>query len=340
MVEMNDLSDSLKMLWESISTRMKSGNYSGNRIYQRLDLGEEAGIRISMLAPDGFKEFIIELHEEELDIDIPKWRGLHIDQITLNVPSQNTKHVRLLLQNPQYDEIFTYVCLDIIKALKKVQDSSERMVILDECFGRWASFFAKHSPEGLTKEAQRGLFGELYLLEELLEAGMDKIKAVESWRRVNPRYHDFHFEKRSIEVKTTIGKEPRKVRINNERQLDNQGLQSLYLYILTLHPVESGVRTLPELISAIRWLLEGNSKALMTFESFLKDVGYLDVQSDIYSTGYIIRNKEVFNVKEGFPRITSLCPGLGDIQYSILISSCKKFKVDAENTLDEFIGGK
>ena len=58
--------------------------------------------------------------------------------------------------------------------------------------------------------------------------------------------------------------------------------------------------------------------------------GYLDSDSEEYPLKYKIRKEELFRVVEGFPRITRIGDGLGDLKYSVQISSMSDFELDQD----------
>lgn len=129
------------------------------------------------------------------------------------------------------------------------------------------------------------------------------------------------------------------MRINNERQLDDRGFDGMYLYVLSLNPVQTSGQQLPELIESIRSDLSGNMAATDAFEQSLRDAGYLNVHDSLYDTGYIVKHEEVFRVMEGFPRIIDLPSGTGDISYTITLSTCQPFLEDTDSAITKFSGG-
>jgi hypothetical protein len=132
-------------------------------------------------------------------------------------------------------------------------------------------------------------------------------------------------------------KEPRRVQINNERQLDDRGLVSLHLFVLTLHKTEQETHSLPNIINKIRDFLNDNISAQIAFENSLREAGYLDVHAKNYSMGYLIKKQELFCVCNSFPRLIEMPNGVGDIRYSLTISACTDFKVDHNSYLRQFI---
>jgi len=335
-----ELGKTIENMWLTIEERISRNNYTNRRVYQRLDLEGETGIRLGIVTPRNVRELLIQLApNDKANFAPPRWAGMGFEIIMLDVPNKGTRHIRLYLAKPGYKSIFTTVCVDIVKSLIEVEKPRYRTVKLLTCLDKWSSFFQKYGLEGLSKEAQRGLFGEIFWIQRLISSGMDKLEVIKSWDGCRGGYHDFEFNKMVVEVKTTISKEPRRIRINNERQLDDRGFDGLFLYVLTLHPVLSGGITLPGLISAVRSSLSGNVSAEASFEQSLRDAGYIDVHESLYDRRYIVKIEEIFRVDRGFPRIIDLPSGTGDISYSLMISACSEFLVDLDDSIKIFSGG-
>jgi hypothetical protein len=227
---------------------------------------------------------------------------------------------------------------DIVDMLIKVQDPVFRIQELQNCIERWSRFFQEYGTEGLPREMQRGLYGELSWLKLILSCKMNSKAAIRSWKGCRRNYHDFQYNGKVVEVKTTMTKEPRKVRINNERQLDNRGFDFLYLFILTLQKIDFGGQELPELVDEIRALIKGDVSSENPLESALRDAGFLDAQATLYTDRYKVNKQEIFEVKSGFPRIIELPSGVGDIKYTITISVCSDFELKIDKAIKNFMG--
>ena len=114
------------------------------------------------------------------------------------------------------------------------------------------------------------------------------------------KYTIFHFQMVMLK-KTTISKEPKKVIISNEKQLNNQGLNNLFLSVFLLEESDSG-KSLPEYIDEIRtYINEDSQTANPLFEVYLKHAKYLEKHRKFYEQ-YKIVNQEVllYRVEDGF----------------------------------------
>lgn len=337
MVERMD--DQLDSVWTILESNLKSGENSESRIYRRLDLKNESGLRLGVITPGNFRELLIQIDKnDDYSFNPPKWVGMRFNIITLDVPEEGIRHISLYLEDPEHNRVFTMVCSDIAETLSRMDSASHRTQELKAILDQWTRFFKFFGPDGLSPMGQRGLYGELTWLELLLETDMDMSVLVESWQGFKRAYYDFELNGRVVEVKTTMTKEPRRVRINNERQLDDRGLDSLYLYVLTLHKLETGGEMLPELVDKIRKTLKHNSLASNAFDRSLKKAGYFDFHAHNYTSGYVRKKQEIFHVSNGFPRVIDFSAGVGDISYSITISACSSFLVDLNSAVTSFTG--
>lgn len=178
----------------------------------------------------------------------------------------------------------------------------------------------------LTGEAERGLLGELWLLERLV-AQMGP-SGFDTWQGPLGELHDFSVGKRSYEVKTTLGRE-RIHAISDLRQLLPATGTELYVVSLQLQPDgDLSAGSLPKAVDEIRELLRADSGRLRRFADMLRRVGYDDRLRERYETRYRLRTKPVLvKVDDRFPAITPavLERGLGgemrsriiDVKYSV-----------------------
>jgi len=336
-----DTFEILKQIWNEVEKNLRQQPGLQQRIYRRLDLEKETGIRLGCSSPGAIWEFLVEaaIAGEELMIEFPKWKGMNFEVVALDIPRRDSKHIRLFLQQQENRDIFVTVCADLVRALNDCTTNESRRNEIINFLARWSYFFERYGQQGLSPEKQQGLYGELWLLRRLIQENVEYTVAVNSWKGCRRNYHDFETNGHVTEVKTTTTKEPRKVQINNERQLDDRGLISLHLLVLTLKKSDSGGETLPAMVESLRNIL-AQMPASHSFENSLRDAGYLDIHSQCYDTiSYSVIKEEFFHVGEGFPRITDMPLGLGDLHYALIVAACEKFK----NEFSEYfklIGGK
>lgn len=296
------------------------------------------GLSIAFDPISNTNKILLRVEEEWVEGMFPNWAGLHFSSKFFEVPI-SLPHIVLELTDDEFSEVFTYFCLDLIEKIAETR-GSERDGRIQETVNSWNQFFLANRENLLTREKQQGLFAELDMLLRLLESGvMTSIDAVSSWKGGERRYHDFQFKNRVIEVKSTSSKEPKKVRISNEKQLNNDGIDSLQLLATSLVTVEGGTRLI-DLYEELRAILDGED---ITHDKLLVQIikyGLLPEDFDKYQTGYNVLNRQYFEVKDGFPRII-VCPeGVGDLKYSITVNTCKEFEISQEVAFRGFTDGE
>lgn len=329
------------MLHDLVSIwRELEGRYSGeDGVYRRLDLAHETGIRMAVLSPGRTWAILVEVSPEDITSLVPpRWRGMGMSVLPHTGPVPSMKHICLYVEALEHRPVFTALCTDIVRTLESTS-AAERMGNLQQCFYRWSRFFERWNQEGMALERQRGLLGELEFLDMLLKRQIPAFTSVSSWKGCDGGVHDFALGGNAIEVKTTIMKEPRKVRINSERQLDDDHLESLVLFVVTLQETETNGVSLPDKISELRETLESDVNAASLFETRLISAGYVDSDSEKYTRSYVIKKKEPFAIQSGFPRIVSLPSGLGDVQYTLMISACESYRIGIDDMMNTFTEG-
>ena len=288
---------------------------------------------------DGTLSFLIEIAVDDFNIStIPKWKALPAKKILKQFDGRDVEMLQLSLVVPEYVDIFDGLVENIaIDQLNDVTNSREAWDAFVNTLDSWDSCF-RNKREGLSRGEQIGLYGELYFLLNNVFPNTDTTSyALKSWRGHNRKHQDFEFNNGNIEVKSTTKKEHRTVTINNEKQLDPRGFESLHLYVLSLREINADSNTLPKLVMDIRKYLDNNYKAdKRLFNTYLMQARYFDEHEDRYlDNGYFVDNEELFNVSdhERFPSIIDVPNGVGDVKYSIVLAACQDFKVDIAETI-------
>ncbi|MFE5430606.1 PD-(D/E)XK motif protein [Peribacillus simplex] len=245
---------------------------------------------------------------------------------------ENFLSVVLIVKNNQYNDLFSSLVWDLLENIK----SSETNKIVNVIIYRlvmWQKFLNQNKLKSLGEKVQRGLFGELYFLNRLIDYGVNCNYLVDSWGGPEGRIHDFQFEDCAVEIKTSTSKQHQKINISNERQLDNSQINNLYLCHFSLDNQSQTGQSLNQIINQIRDKLLHLPYTLRNFENKLFEFGYIDIHTKYYEKPhYSVREYNRFKIKEGFPRIIEkdLLEGVGDVKYTIMVSGCKNFSIDED----------
>lgn len=267
----------------------------------------------------------------------PTCKGLEVFTVALS----GEPHLGVRLLAMEYADVFTALAEDVAPRVANAPDPGSASNTLLARLRRWQKFLAAGT-DGLPPERQKGLFGELHTLRSHLLPAFGAESAITAWRAPSASHQDFQFPSGAVEVKTTSAKQPQTIRITSERQLDQTGIQALFLHIVILdeRKVESGNSTagesLPNMVDRVRELLEGHDLATEAFEDGLLEAGYL--QADLPRYGerrFTLRNEVTFHVTEGFPRLVEkdLPNGVGDVSYALTLSACLPYTVTVQEML-------
>ena len=224
------------------------------------------------------------------------------------------KWLHIQLKNIDSVSLFIKMCHEIIEHFRKgkLVDDATRTVLIE-----YISFF-KNDNRTLSLEKQMGLYGELLLLEKLLKAyPKDMFGIIEGWKGPTRSYHDFQYRGKCIEVKCTRSKNPVKVTISNEKQLDRMSLEELWLNAYSF-VIVAGEDSLPKIIQRIEKRLN-QSAGIKTFRRML-DVFCQRSELETYDTGYSLSKCYWFTVNDKFPAITDTPKAVGRISYDVLIN--------------------
>ena len=305
------------------------------RVFKNLGTKKQCGLWLSYVFSEESFEFLIEVPKGtgRNEFKFPSWQGLSFRLIESILPSKGSAFICLKLESTAFKEVFIVLCSDLGWKLEFIQSAEKRKSTFVEFLDEWTEFFAKNDPHGLSEEKQQGLWGELFWLRSLLDAGIKQKVALDAWKGCERLFHDFDVFGEVVEVKTTKSKEPRKVWINNEKQLDETGLSSLHLLVLSVVASGGGGETLPEIIAFLRTEFSVNLNLKKSFEDKLKSAGYLNIQAEKYTKNFSIQNVELFEVNSNMPKINKMPPGIGDLKYSLLISNCKSCQVNEQKYL-------
>lgn len=267
--------------------------------------------------------------------------SLGLDDLRLELrtdPRHPTQQLLLFsLMDSALADPFGLVCEDL---LEQVASLTAQEPILQAVFQRletWKALFVGRSPEGLSREARQGLYGELVFLQKLLQHGLPAAGCLRWWTGPAKAVHDFLHQGQAVEVKTSVASNPQHFHISNERQLDDFGLDGLYIGFFSLNDKTDSGQTLNELIDDITAMLLPEPATQRLLRLRLYEVGYVPHQRTLYDQpGYLVRQEEYFQVGEGFPRLreADIPSGVGEVRYTVALAACRPFGVASSTVLD------
>ena len=322
----------LDILWHDLETEAK--NITENGLLKRQILpASSCSMFLGVNAPELQRLFLLRSRQSLFPSKdkIPQSYGFSVTVLKLDEDPDDSACFVLSVNSAIFNDIFSAMTKSLCQKLTTITNEKEAVhTFLDQLI-KWQHFFERPDAIGLSPEAQRGLYGELYLLKNhLLSSSKGMLHILSSWVGSQNRQHDFQFSTASIEVKTCSSKQSQKLIISSEQQLDETLVPALYLYHLSLSIIENNNNTLPVIIEDIRGSIISDHAASRIFEDILISRGYLDTHTNKYThIGYSVREENLFHVTKGFPKLTErdIPTGVGDLKYSVEVSACKNFTV-------------
>lgn len=257
-------------------------------------------------------------------------RGLSVDVESFSVGRMAPTHFLAVSCNEQVlDGVLLGLVEDVRRAL--AQDDRDRPLSVLKVIKAWRWFWGV-GQSGLSEERARGLFGELWFLRRWM--GAPSSVTVSRWKGAESAIQDFEWEGELVEVKMRTARTgPVTHKISSLDQLASPERGRLWLF--SLHAVEDGQssNSLPSLVNDLRGQLGSDPVALDAFHRKLAEYGYSPAQSLKYSRGYRVQAERLYEVREGFPRLTrssfpaGLPAGVDDVQYSVDMAACESFLV-------------
>ena len=250
---------------------------------------------------------------------------------TLSLGDPGVKHAgyaACVLQAASSDQndVFAVVSQDILDELRKQKEAVKYIETLKRRIEKWREFFKNPVRNRLSERMVIGLFGELPFIRELREAGIEI--AADLWNGPIKSAQDFQGERVAIEVKTASSNSLEYVHISSEAQLDGADRDALYLVSYRIERNDATGTTLPEMIKQVALMLDEQQRA--RFAANLTCLGYTEDDDTFYSKRYSLKERQVYKVEDGFPRVlrADLPQGVMDISYRLAVQAWDTFAVE------------
>ena len=271
---------------------------------------------------------------------MPTLRGVRVE-FTERIGEAQDQLVLRLVDGAQRT-IFERLCLDIIHATEEAETSQEVVSRFVWRTWRWHRLLREGKDGRLTKEEQKGLIGEMSVLERYLLDVLVPQVAVNAWTGPLGSSRDFELARVAIESKAGTGRSLTNVSISSENQLETRDGEILLLCVSEVRPASpdsDDAFTITDLARRIVSQISVDGPIVLgLLEARLAASGF-DFDDDYSDHIWYVGGTSVFEVRDGFPCLTasSLPSGVSKLRYSLDLAYCQDFRVE-EADLRKVIG--
>ena len=199
----------IESIW--INLEGDTSNYSG-LLYKRYSAEVLPDVYVALKKPEKLRCIAFKISKSS-GFDINQWNELKDIKIEIlpDDGDQKKQFLLILLLNKQHKDIFSILCEDLIFGVSYLNTEQLLVEKLLERLAKWQSLFEKIGKQGLSDEAQRGLYGEVYFLRNFLNRSSDSYYCLKSWLGPEKSIQDFQYANWAVEVKTTHGNNHQKI---------------------------------------------------------------------------------------------------------------------------------
>lgn len=273
---------------------------------------------------------------------LPRMKGVEMSLTDGQERGENMLVLRLV--DSVHRDIFHRLCLDIVTSAGRASSESEAVSLFLSRTWRWHHLLRGGDDGRLTPDEQKGLIGELIVLETLVLPNLSVSDAVSTWHGPLGAPKDFEIGRVCIEAKARRGAATPYVAISSEHQLDVSGIDVLFLYVAELDQEQSITKegfTLTDIANRCRATISfRDSGAVEGFETLLSSTGFR-WEDDYTDTRWTQGRHRVYRVEPGFPAIpATLCPsGVSNVRYSVSLAECEPHRVTQDVVTAALTGG-
>lgn len=325
------LIDDCDIAWNSISESSQNSGWRIIPIYKSELLNFAAG----KFFPENNESFLISFPSLEISNanELPEGLGFSLEIVKPNGIGQSW----LVITRKGFSDlnIFKSMVVDLSNYLLLLNSKHNPLSQLLNRIRAWQEFMRKGA-QPLSPEAEIGLYGELTLINLLLDNGLSTNLVITAWVGSLDHLQDFEIGTGAIEVKTTLSKQNFVAKIGSLEQLDDSLRKPLFLAGLKINQTEIDF-TLPDLINNLKNRITADPEASRIFHEKLLSAGYLESHSNKYQRKFKLQNLFFAEVDDNFPKIIHgmISGEIKRVMYEIDIARFEKNGSDLASTLNK-----
>jgi hypothetical protein len=280
--------------------------------------------------PDG-QCLLVLLHAETV---CPRQTLPRLREIEVRVETTSGSRPMLVLRllDRGMRDVFRILCTDIADAVTRCTSEAEAVDTAVARTWRWHHLLRGGAGGRLRAEEQKGLLGELIVLEHYMLPFLGAAAAVTAWRGPVGAAKDFIIRAVAVESKACSASGVGAVSISSEFQLADEDLEKLFLHVCALDPAtpgNDGAFTLSEVAARLRTKVSSAGEAVLgRYDALLAAAGFR-FEDDYSDSVWIGGERSVYHVSGEFPRMTkaNLPTAVSNIRYVLSLAAADAFAV-------------
>lgn len=310
-------------VWESLATPVT------NQELRAHEAVPGAGVWVARDNSDHQHLLVLVDGETELGLEETHGFGAQIKRHRIDGRS-DAPYVDLVCLDEGAAQTFAAVAANITSVVAE-EPVESRTSLVAATVREWRWFWGV-DPSRMSANDAVGLFGELWFLHRW--AGVTP-SSIQAWEASTGSRHDFQWPTSSVEVKTTASGQ-RLHTIEDLDQLDDPVTGQLYLCSLRITRDMLASNSVQSLANAAIEALRSEPLSRSDLMSKLARRGYTPAVRDPSTTGYRVVEEGIYQVIDGFPRLTgktfspALPRGIDRVSYRLDMNACADWRIGAE----------
>lgn len=240
-------------------------------------------------------------------------------------------------------EVFLVLCIDIIQSTETAGSEGEALDVAVRRTWRWHHLLRGGGTGLLSGEEQKGLIGELLVLEKYFLKAFEPGEAIDCWRGPLGSAQDFSTRWLSVESKARSSSMGNRVHISSEYQLDAP-TPELFLHVSIVDVAgdeDAASFSVSDVASRVGAVIRQRDAGVAERYSSLLSAAGLREQDDYSGSRWVEGEHCLYRVSEAFPRLVpaTLPSGILDTRYVLSLAECGSFAVTPD-VLDTALRGE
>jgi hypothetical protein len=287
----------------------------------------------------GFRHLLIPLQTEAQVDGLFDGKSILLKRRPLVVDGSTTNFAALTCTQAELFPEFTTLVADVVSALEA--HPPDLLTAVEAVLSDWRELLRVLGGRGLDRNAVTGLYGELFLLEQIVR--LDPLRRSDCWTGPDAARHDFQRGAVALEVKTTCVRHGRTFTVHGLDQLGAPSNATLFLYWSRLELAVDRGDSLRSLVNRLLDIVSDTAE----FNRKLEGIDYRPQGPDDYtSPRFTVLENFMYRVDGDFPRLMEesfvdgrLPRGVTGVSYQVdLASETALSEPEAENTIRQLAG--